>query len=197
MKNLTSKQRLIYDFIQSYVEENQVAPSLRDIGRHFDLSVGTVQDQVNALRRKGVLEKEQTKARGLRVAASAGQVPILGRVHAGPLHAAIENIEGHLPVGTAYPPSRHFALRIQGDSMIDAGIMEGDLVIVRVQPTADDGQIVVARVEDEATVKRFRREGRESKRMFLEPANPAYAPIRDIPFSIIGVVVELRRKINT
>ncbi|OVE77792.1 repressor LexA [bacterium F11] len=190
MKELTPKQKLIYDFIQEYVEVYQVPPSLREIGAHLDLSVGTVQDQVEAIRRKGFLQKDQTKARGLRLPIAAQQVPILGRVHAGPLHAALEDVEGHVAVGSKRTPSQHFALRVRGDSMVDAGILEGDLVIVRIQSVAEEGDIVVARVEDEATVKRFRRDG---NRTLLEPANAAYEPISGVPFSIVGVVVELRR----
>ncbi|MCG3205960.1 MAG: LexA repressor [Elusimicrobia bacterium] len=188
--NLTHKQTAIYRFIQEYIEENHRPPSLREIGDHLDLSVGTVQDQVEAIRRKGFLTKDPTKARGLRLPITAQQVPILGRVHAGPLHAAIENVEGYLPVGAQFSPSKHFALKVRGDSMIEAGILEGDMVIVRVQATAENGDIVVARVEDEATVKRLRRRG---ERTILEPANPAYTPLEG-PFSLLGVVVEVRRQ---
>jgi len=187
---LTPKQERIFQFIQEYVEENHLPPSLREIGKRFGLAVGTVQDQVEAIRRKGFLSKEGARARGLKLSWAAGQIPILGRVHAGPLHAAIENVEGHLPGGQHLSPRRHFALRVRGDSMIEAGILEGDMVIVRQQETAEEGDIVVAQVEDEATVKRFRR---KDGRPFLEPANPNYSPIKDVPFQIVGVVVEVRR----
>jgi repressor LexA len=187
---LTSKQQAVYDFIQSYIEENHRPPSLREIGTHLDLSVGTIQDQVEAIRRKGFLSKEPTLARSLKLAMNAFQIPILGHVHAGPLHEAIENVEGHLPSGTDLAPSKHFALKIKGDSMIDAGILEGDMVIVRAQTTAENGDVVVARVEDEATVKTLRR--REG-RTYLEPANPAYQRIEG-PFDLVGVVVEVRRQ---
>jgi len=190
MKELTEKQQLIYHFIQTTVEERQVPPSLREIGRHLDLSVGTVQDQVEAIRRKGYLEKENTVARGLKLPIQAQEVPILGRVHAGPLHAAIEDVEGHLPVGKTLTVSQHFALRVRGDSMIEAGIFEGDTVIVRAQQVANPGEIVVARVDDEATIKKFRKNGQDA---WLEPANPDYEPIKNTPFEIVGVVVELRR----
>ncbi len=187
---LTHKQKAVYRFIQEYIEENHRPPSLREIGTHLDLSVGTVQDQVEAIRRKGFLEKDQTKARGLRLPMSAHQVPVLGRVHAGPLHAAIENVEGYLPVGSGFSPSKHFALKVRGDSMIEAGILEGDMVIVRVQATADDGDVVVARIDDEATVKKLRRRGTKT---ILEPANAAYSTIEG-PFALLGVVVEVRRQ---
>lgn len=188
--NLTPKQQLILEFIQTTIETDHRPPSLREIGREFDLSVGTVQDQVEALRRKGFLTKDETKARGLRLPMGIQQIPIVGRVHAGALHAAIEDVEGYIPVGNTLAPSQHFALRVRGDSMIDAGILEGDTVIVRLQAVADPGDIVVARVDDEATVKYLRRNGLE---LFLEPANPRYNIIKG-PFSILGVVVEVRRQ---
>jgi len=191
-ETLTPKQSRIFQFIQEFIEERHMPPSLREIGKHLGLSVGTIQDQVEAIRRKGFLQKDGALARGLRLAAGLQQVPILGRVHAGPLHAAIENVEGYLPVGTGLAPSRHFALKVRGDSMIEAGILEGDLVIVRQQETADEGDIVVARVEDESTVKRFRRKGAH---VVLEPANPRYQPIQE-PFEVMGVVVEVRRHLK-
>lgn len=191
MRNeLTAKQQSIYRYIQQYIEEHQAPPSLRDIGAHLGVSVGTIQDQVEALRRKGFLQKEGMVARGLRLAMGLQQVPILGRVHAGPLHLAAENVEGHVPVGALRRPSEYFALRVRGDSMVEAGILEGDVVLVRQQPTAEDGDIVVARVDDETTVKRLRR---NEGACILEPANPRYRPIKNIPFAIVGVVVEVRR----
>jgi repressor LexA len=189
METLTPKQQRIFDFIHSYIEENHMAPSLRDIGDHFKLSVGTVQDQVEALRRKGFLKKEETKARGLRLPFGAGQIPVLGRVHAGVLHTAFENVESYVPVGAARSPAHHFALRVQGDSMIDAGILEGDIVVVRVRADANVGDVVVARVEDETTIKRL---ARKDGRLVLKPENPNYRIIED-PFELVGVVVELRR----
>jgi repressor LexA len=189
-QELTPKQAAILDFIHGYLSENGAAPSLREIGRHFDLSVGTVQDQVEALRRKGVLDRQPVQARGIRLPSSAGQIPILGRVFAGTMHAAMEDVEGHLPVDKHRSPIDMFALRVRGDSMEGAGIFDGDHVIVRRQPTAHDGQIVVARLEDDATVKRLRTvRGRPT----LFPENSKYQPIEG-PFEIIGVVVELRRR---
>ncbi len=191
--DLTAKQQMIYEFIQGAIQENHVPPSLREIGAHFDLSVGTVQDQVEAIRRKGFLHKEKTQARGLRLPMKSQQIPILGRVHAGPLHAAFENVEGYLPVGALFTPSKHFALRIRGDSMMNAAILDGDMVIVRTQETAEDGDIVVARIADETTVKYLRKNGGE---IALEPANPNYKPITNVEFDIAGVVVEVRRQIK-
>ncbi len=189
---LTPKQSAILDFIHGYVSENGSAPSLREIGRHFDLSVGTVQDQVEALRRKGALDRQPVQARGIRLPSSAGQIPILGRVFAGTLHAAMEDVEGHLAIEKSRNTSELFGLRVRGDSMEGAGIFDGDHVIVRRQPDANEGDIVVARIEDESTVKRLRYKG---GRPLLCPENSHYQPIEG-PFEIIGVVVELRRRFN-
>ncbi|MBS1984336.1 MAG: transcriptional repressor LexA [Bdellovibrionales bacterium] len=186
---LTSKQNAVYKFIQRFIEQNHVPPALRDIGEHLGLSVGTAQDHVEAIRRKGYLTKEQTKARGLKLSMGGMQIPILGRVHAGNPHAAHENVEGHLPVSSGVSTSDHFALKVRGDSMIEAGILDGDLVVVRLQANAEDGDIVVARLDDEATVKRLRR---KQHKTFLEPANPHYSNIES-DFELVGLVVEVRR----
>jgi repressor LexA len=188
---LTHKQQSVLDFIRSFMNENRTAPTFREIGRHLGVSVGAIQYQIEALKKKGFLEKDSMLARAIRVAGGM-EIPVLGRVHAGALHMALENVEGHIPAGHL-SPSRHFALRVRGDSMINAGILDGDHVIVRMQQTADNGDIVVARVEDESTVKFLRKKGQE---VTLEPANPAYQPIQGVPFDIAGVVVEVRRQIK-
>ena len=186
---LTPKQQAIYDFIREFIDENQAPPTLREIGRRFSLSVGTVQDQVEAIRRKGFLNRDWARARSLRLPSSAFQIPVLGRVFAGTLHAALEDVEGSVSVA-GRERGAEFALRVRGDSMIEAGILEGDLVLVRRQATANDGDIVVARADDDATVKRFRLRNSEP---VLEPANSNYAPIRG-PFEIVGIVTEVRRQ---
>lgn len=191
-RELTPKQNAIYQYIQMYLEDNHRPPSLRDIGAHFGLSVGTVQEQVEALRKKGFLNKEQSLARGLRLPFSINQIPILGRVHAGPLHAAFEDVEGHVAASAKLASSRHFALRVRGDSMTGAGIFEGDLLIVRIQNVAEEGDIVVARAGDETTVKKFRV---SENKAFLEPANPRYQII-EAPFDVLGVVIEVRRQLK-
>ncbi len=189
---LTPKQDAILRFIQDYSAENQVPPTLREIGHAFDLSVGTVQDQVEALRRKGYLTREASRSRGVRLPTQSHQVPILGRVFAGTMHAAYEDVEGHLAVEKGTSVIDMFALRVRGDSMINAGIHDGDHVIVRRHADASDGDIVVARLEDETTVKRLRTRGKEPR---LCPENPAYRDITG-PFEILGVVVELRRRLK-
>jgi repressor LexA len=156
LQTLTSKQKKIFDFIEGYLHENNFSPSLREIGKALKVSVGTVQDQVEAIVKKGFIKRDEVKARGFRMPIKSFQVPLLGRVHAGPLHAAIEDVEGYIPVGEKTSTQHHFALNVKGDSMIDAGIFDGDVVIVRAQTVARDGNIVVARIDDETTVKKFR-----------------------------------------
>jgi len=190
-RELTPQQQRIYRFIQRFIEETRTPPTLRDIAKALGLSLGAVQDHIESIRRKGFLEKEPHRARGLRLATAPLQIPILGRVRAGPLHPAVEDIEGYLPVGSRLSPSRHFALRVKGDSMVEEGIKDGDIAIVRSQPAADNGDIVVARIGDETTVKRLRKKG---GRTILEAANPNYPPIADKSFDIVGVVVEIRRQ---
>ena len=163
----------------------------------FDFrSPQTAREHLDGLVEDGRLKKEPKVARGFRLPgrgeAPTVMVPLLGRVPAGPLDLAIEDFEGHLPVQTRRAPGELFSLRVRGDSMKDAGILDGDVVVVRRQPRADVGDIVVAMVGDEATVKRFRvRRGR----IELHPANDAYQPIVPEPgdVKILGKVVEVRR----
>ena len=176
-------------------------PTVRDVMEAFGFrSPQTAREHLDALVEEGRLEKEPGLARGLRLPGRRGEaptvlVPLLGRVPAGPLDAAIEDLEGHVPVQTRRAPGELFGLRVKGDSMRDAGILDGDLVVVRRQPRAEDRDIVVALVEDEATVKRLRfKRGRAE----LHPENPAYAPIVPEPASmrVIGKVVEVRRRLE-
>lgn len=189
---LTPKQDSIYRFIKDYLQDRGAAPSFRDIGQHLGVSVGTIQDQIKAIIKKGFLQKEDWQSRGLRLPTAAFELPILGRVHAGPLHAAIQEVEGTVHAGPKLSVSQHFALRVKGDSMIEAGILAGDLVIVRAQQTAEDGDIVVARIDDETTVKKFKKKGGQP---ILLPANPRYSPIQG-PFEIVGKVIEVRRQLS-
>ncbi|HUC43100.1 MAG TPA: transcriptional repressor LexA [Candidatus Sulfotelmatobacter sp.] len=176
-------------------------PTVREVMDAFGFrSPQTAREHLDALIEEGRLDREPGLSRGLRLPARRGDrptvlVPLLGRVPAGPLDAAIEDLEGHLPVQTRMPVGELFGLRVKGDSMKDAGILDGDLVVVRRQPRAEEGQIVVALVGDEATVKhlRFRR-----GRVELHPANDAYRPIVPEPEAVrvIGRVVEVRRRLD-
>ncbi len=172
-------------------------PTVREVMEAFGFrSPQTAREHLEGLVEDGRLNTEPKVARGFRLPgrgeAPTVMVPLLGRVPAGPLELAIEDLEGHLPVQTRRAPGELFSLRVRGDSMKDAGILDGDIVIVRRQARADSGEIVVAMVGDEATVKRFRV---KRGRIELHPANDAYQPIipepRDV--KILGKVVEVRR----
>jgi len=190
--DLTRKQEAVLGFVSEGVREVGRVPSIREIARHFRVNIRAVQDHLSALERKGFLKRKAGVARGLELAEKLFQIPIVGRVTAGGPALAIEDVQGYLPMGLKLKPGHYFALRVRGDSMIGAGILEGDFVIVRREPTADPGDIVVALVErEESTVKRFQLYHGEPS---LEAANPAYSPIRRRPFEIIGKVIEVRRK---
>ena len=175
-------------------------PTVREVMEAFGFrSPQTAREHLDALLEAGLLKKEPGVARGFRLPgrgeAPTVMVPLLGRVPAGPLDLAVEDLEGHLPVQTRSAPSELFSLRVRGDSMKDAGILDGDLVVVRRQPRADSGEIVVAMVGDEATVKRLRV---KRGRIELHPENDAFAPIVPDPadVKILGRVVEVRRMLQ-
>jgi repressor LexA len=172
-------------------------PTVREVMDAFGFrSPQTAREHLDALLAAGRLKKEPGVARGFRLPgrgeAPTVMVPLLGRVPAGPLDLAVEELEGHVPVQTRRSPGELFSLRVRGDSMKDAGILDGDVVVVRRQQSADPGTIVVAMVGDEATVKRFHV---KRGRIELHPANDAYAPIVPEPgdVKILGKVVEVRR----
>jgi repressor LexA len=192
--DLTSKQKLILDYVMSSFQERGLYPTLREIGRRFGVSVGTAQDQIAALHAKGFIKREPGMARGFTLPGPLPglQIPILGRVGAGSGVLAQEDIEGYFGFKD-FTLGADFLLRVKGDSMVGAGILEGDLVQVRRQPVADDGDVVVALVEDEGVVKRLRKCGRAYQ---LESANPRYSPIT-IAFQIIGKVMGLVRRYNS
>ncbi len=196
---LTRRQRAVLAAIRELLRASGTAPTLREIRDHLGLrSIGAVQDHVAALGRKGYVRRRRGAARGLMPAdepAPAHLVPVLGRVPAGMPVLADEHVEGWIPVGGPLPEaSLLFGLRVSGDSMVGAGILDGDVVIVRQQDEAHPGDLVVARIEDEATVKRLAHRG---GRWFLEPENDAYRPIPfdEKPGGICGKVVGVWRRL--
>ncbi|MDI7267962.1 MAG: transcriptional repressor LexA [Myxococcota bacterium] len=205
MHGLTRRQQTVLEFIQTSIRRDGYPPTLREIGAHFGIrSTNGVNDHLRALEKKGFLTRKDMKSRALRptgpVGAAVMEVPIVGRVAAGVPVLALENLEGTIRMdGSLLPdePARCFALRVRGESMIDAGIRDGDIVFVRQQDGAASGSIVVAMLGDEATVKRFFTEG---GRVRLQPENPAMAPII-VPAAdaaslrILGVVVGVYRRI--
>ncbi len=174
-----------------------VPPTVREVQKAFGfLSPQTAREHLEGLVEEGRLSKEPGKARGYRLPRGSGAlpvlVPLLGRVPAGPLDTAVEDLEGYVPVESGRASSEMFGLRVRGASMTGVGILPGDIVVVRRQPRAESGDIVVALVGDEATVKRMRLRGR---RVELHPENPAFEPIVPEPgtMRLLGKVVEVRR----
>jgi repressor LexA len=202
MDPLTKRQQLALDCISQSIDRRGYPPTMREIGEFMGIrSTNGVNDHLKALERKGYIQREDLKSRTLRPTAATRSlsVPLLGRVAAGRPIQAVENLEDTLQVDRALigGEEQAFALRVQGDSMIEAGILDGDVVFVRPQSTAERGAIVVAMVDDEVTVKHYYPEGREIR---LQPANAAMAPLRvtpgdDVAFSLLGVVVGVFRKL--
>jgi repressor LexA len=197
---LTKRQREILDYIEETIKDQGYAPTLEEIGEHFALkSLATVHKHVSNLEAKGLIRRKWNHSRAIelvqhRKRPKAIELPLLGRVAAG---APIEAIEGSdaIEVPESYVRrSNTFALKVSGDSMIDEGILDGDHIIIEERPQPDNGDMVVADIEGEATVKRFYRESDGQIR--LQPANPKYEPImvRDRPIEIRGVVVGVMRK---
>ncbi len=184
MPRTSNKAEMIMDYVNQFIQENGYSPSVREIGAAVGLrSTASVSYHLQALQEKGLLQAPGAKGRkrALVTGARPGQIPVVGLVTAGIPILAVENQEGTIP----WNEPGCFALRVRGDSMINAGILSGDKVVVRPQQTADDGQIVVARIEDEATVKRLRRRNGE---IWLMPENDAYEPIDGRSAELIGVV---------
>ncbi|MGD8778909.1 MAG: transcriptional repressor LexA [Ignavibacteria bacterium] len=211
-KELTKRQKEILDFIQGYIELNGYAPSYRDIAKHFNMaSTFGVKRHIDALEKKGYLTSGDNQSRALSIVYditseytksvsndNVFEIPILGRVAAGFPILAEENIEGSLIVDQTMvnKKSESFGLKVRGDSMMNAGILEGDVIIVNKQPNARNGEIIVAMVGDEATVKRYERDG---DTVLLIPENENYPTItlnKKEEFSIIGKVVGVYRRYN-
>jgi repressor LexA len=192
---LTDKQRDILKFIYEEIRSRQLAPTIREIGEKFGFSsTGTVRDHLRALVNKGYIRIHEGKSRAIELIKEAlFQVPVLGKVQAGqPVYAA-EDLMGYLNLDQfAFPGPDVFALRVRGQSMRDAGIMEGDFVLLKKQDHAQVDDIVVALLGDEATVKRL---ARRAGKYFLDPANPDFEPIPVTAETvIIGKVLQVVRE---
>jgi len=202
MKELTERQRDILDWIVGFAREHGMPPTVREIGAEFGISPAGVFGHLKALERKGRLRRGELGARSLEIvgmpASGRGEsaaIPVVGRIAAGAPLLAVENVEGSLAVDPSMLRPRggqFFALRVKGDSMVEAGILDGDIVIVHKRRTAADGDIVVALIGEEATVKRFYRERR---RVRLEPANSRMKPIFVKDVVVQGVVKGLVRRL--
>ena len=192
MKHLSKSQQKILDYIRECAQEG-LSPSVREICRATGLkSTSTVHAHLNTLQERGLISREAKLNRTIHVSGEKTvPVPVLGRVTAGMPVLAVEEIEGYVPVSESVRRGRElFALRIDGDSMINAGILDGDIVVVCKTPVAENGEIVVALIEDEATVKTFYK---EKDRIRLQPENPAYDPIIVDECMLLGTVVSVVR----
>ena len=191
MPRKSNKAQEILEFVNTFVQENGYAPSVREIGAAVGLnSTASVSYHLQQLQEKGLLMPSGGKGRKRAIATvqKPGQIPVVGMVTAGEPILAWENREGTM----AWDGDPNcFALRVRGDSMINAGILSGDKVVVRPQQTAYDGQIVVARIGDEATVKRL---SRRNGQVWLLPENENYAPIDGSEAEIIGIVKAVMRE---
>jgi repressor LexA len=201
-RELTKRQQEIFDFVKRYAGEHGYPPTVRDIGKAIGLtSSSTVHAHLANLEKLGVLRRDPTKPRAIEVlvgkakaAVGPSGLPVVGQVAAGQPVLAEENIEEYVEVPAfAGGEEGEFVLRVKGDSMKDVGIYEGDHVIVRRQDTAANGEIVVALVGDEATVKRF---FREEDHVRLQPENAALEPIRSRDVQVLGRVVGVCRRVS-
>ncbi len=201
MKEITARQKEVLNFISSYSTANSYPPTVREIGEHFGVSIRAVQDHIAALQKKGYISQVQKKSRSIRVLIDenrkepelyVSKVPLVGSIAAGKPLLCEENLDGYVTLTEPFvrPGKTYFALRVRGQSMINAGILEGDLAIIEQVSDASDGQIVVAVLNDAITLKRF---FREDSRIRLQPENPSYQAIYCQDVRIVGVLSNLVR----
>ena len=195
MAELSKMQQRVYDYIAACIRDQGYPPSVREIGEAVGLkSPSTVHFHLKHLEEAGMIEKGAGKGRAITLTQpqeEADQIPVLGHVAAGSPILAQECIEDYLAFDTGGRSDEYFALRVRGDSMIKAGILSGDLVVVHRAQTARNGEIVVALLEDEATVKRFQRQGSQ---IWLMPENDDYSPIDGTYCQILGKVAAVVRR---
>lgn len=201
-ENLTARQAEILDYLRDEIDGRGLPPTIREIGEAFGIrSTKGVEDHLSALERKGFIRRERGKSRAIEVAdrpdlRGARLVPLLGRIAAGSPILAVENHSGHFVMDESLVGTGDtFLLRVEGDSMCDASILDGDLVVVRAQESARSGEIVAARLGEEATVKRYHR---DAHGITLLPENEAYEPIPVRPeddFHVLGKVVGVFRRL--
>jgi repressor LexA len=200
MKDLTERQREILTFISGFIAKYKYPPTIREVADHFSMSVKGAYDHVTALHKKGKIKHGNKRSRTMSLTnqeAETGEgefvkIPILGTVAAGRPILSEENYEGAMPVHSSLlkKKANYFVLRVRGDSMIQAGIMDGDLAIIEKKESAQNGDIIVAVVDEAVTLKRF---FRESARIRLQAENPAYLPIYSQDVRIIGKLAGVYR----
>ncbi len=197
MRPVTERQQAILQYLENHISEHSYPPTMREIGEHFGISSKGAHDHILALKRKGCIKTIDNRSRVIELvgrssnASSSVEVPILGYVAAGKPIFAEENFEESVHVPHSMVRNKKcFVLRVRGDSMQGAGIIEGDLAVIEQQITANDGDIVVAMIEDAVTLKRYYR---EKGRIRLAPENPAYSPIFSQDVRILGKLCGLVR----
>ncbi|WP_288189211.1 transcriptional repressor LexA [uncultured Treponema sp.] len=202
MRSLTDRQREVLDYIAQFTEDNVYPPTVREIGDHFEISLRAVQDHIAALQKKGYLSQSQKRcSRSIRVikdervkesAPFTSKIPVLGNVAAGRPLLSEENLDGYVNLSEPFvrPGKEYFALHVHGTSMINAGILDGDLAVIEVAHVASEGQIVVAVIDNAITLKRFYH---EASRVRLQPENPDFQPIYCQEVRIVGILSSIVR----
>ena len=201
MKQITERQKEVLTFISNFTEDNAYPPTVREIGDHFGISLRAVQDHIAALQKKGYLTQCQKRSRSIKVVSDVrdkekelyvGKVPLLGTVAAGKPLLSEENLDGYVNLTEPFvrPGKSYFALRVRGQSMINAGILDGDLAVVEQANTATDGQIIVAAIDDAITLKRYYK---EAGRVRLQPENPDFPAIYSTDVRVVGILSNIVR----
>ena len=198
MKGITERQQQVLNFISDYTAENGYPPTVREISEHFGISIRAIQDHLIALQKKGYLSQAQKRSRSIKVLSDSqnqpfvGKVPLLGTVAAGKPLLFEENLDVYVNLTEPFvrPGKSYFALRVRGQSMINAGILEGDLAVVEQANVAVDGQIIVAVIDDAITLKRYYK---EAGRIRLQPENPDFQPIYCQDVRIVGILSNIVR----
>ncbi|MDI6783537.1 MAG: transcriptional repressor LexA [bacterium] len=205
MKEMTERQQTILEFIKQFIRKEGYPPTVRELAQKFEMKSSSMFDHLTALERKGFLKRLSRKSRSLELSefieskrmATVREIPILGRVAAGKPLLAVENLDGSIFLDKSWVRNEKvFALKVKGDSMIDAHILDGDMVMVRSQNDVENGEIVVVLIADEVTVKRFYR---EQEKIRLQPENPTMEPLMftaySTEFTILGKVIGVFRKL--
>ena len=200
MKELTERQQQILQFISDYTEENSFPPTVRETAEHFSVSLKAIQDHFTALTKKGYLLKDEKRSRSLKVLGNVTKktnkgykIPVLGSVAAGKPIFCEEDYENTIYLSEPFvrPGNSYFALHVKGSSMINAGINDGDIAIIKQQTTANDGDIVVAIIDDSVTLKRF---FKEATRIRLQAENPDFNPIYSQDVKVLGKLSHIIRE---
>jgi repressor LexA len=202
MQPLTSRQQEVLDFIKVHLDTQGCPPTLREISGHLGTAgTATATDHIAALEKKGYLRRREGSSRGIiltQTPSATISLPIVGRIRAGTLHPATEDISGYLSVDRSLIKGDGcYFLKVEGDSMINKGILHGDMVLIRSQQVANNGEVVAVMVDGDATLKQF---FRERDRILLQPANPNFEPIVIRPgegeVTIVGKMIGLFRSVE-